>query len=484
MTSPFRARSISTKLTWLNLLVTGLALLLACTAFLAYDFFSYRQNLIQNLQTAAQIAGANSITALTFDDPQAAENTLKPLQGSPDVLWAAIVSQDGKVFAEYREPGESAEFVQPTMGASHRSAQWINGSQVLVASRIMFSGKSIGIVYIRAQFSELGPRVRRYGMTAGIIFLLCVLASLLATATFRRLVTRPITALAATARVVSREKDFSVRAEETENQDEIAVLVEAFNEMLQEIQVRDRELADTHATLERRVQERTAELRAANRELEAFSYSVAHDLRGPLEVIGGMGYVLQHSFEEKLGAEGAGMLQTVQRSTKDMANLIDDLLNMARATTVGLERKKVDLSAMARSIAEDLTIAEPQRQVKFTIKEGAIVYADPGLMNVVMSNLIRNAWKYTSHHDQAAIEFSWTQRDGTRVFFVRDDGAGFDQAKAGRLFRPFQRLHATSDFPGTGIGLATVQRILARHGGSIWAEGREEHGATFFFTLA
>jgi light-regulated signal transduction histidine kinase (bacteriophytochrome) len=231
------------------------------------------------------------------------------------------------------------------------------------------------------------------------------------------------------------------------------------------------------------VQERTAELRAANKELEAFSYSVAHDLRGPLDVVSGMTYVMQASYKDKLGAEGAEMLESVQRSAKSMASLIDDLLNLARATTVGLERRQIDLTSMAQAVAEDLVIASPDRKVQFTFAEGAVVNADQGLMSVVMDNLIRNAWKYTSHHERSSIEFAWTVRGGRRIFYVRDDGAGFDQRKADRLFQPFQRLHSSSEFPGTGIGLATVQRIIARHGGRIWAEGQVEHGATFYFTV-
>jgi light-regulated signal transduction histidine kinase (bacteriophytochrome) len=361
--------------------------------------------------------------------------------------------------------------------------QWVHGSQVVVGYRISFSGKSVGVVYIQAHLRELKQRMQRYGIAAGLILLGCMIAALLATTAFRRLVTEPIIALAGTARIVSREKDFSLRAETTAKQNEIAVLVEAFNEMLHEIQVRDVALRDAHELLERRVEERTAELWAANRELESFSYSVAHDLRGPLDVISGLSYLVQHNYQEKLDGEGTEMLNTVQRQARNMAGLIDDLLNLARATTVGMERKRVDLTTMARSIAEDLSTAEPERKVDFKIAEGAIANADRGLIFVVMDNLIRNAWKYTSRHKTATIEFGWTPQKGKKVFFVRDDGAGFDSSKADKLFRPFQRLHAASEFPGTGIGLATVQRIIARHGGSVWAEGKTERGATFYFTV-
>ena len=479
----FKANTIAAKLTRMNLLVTGVALVLACLAFLAYDFYSYRANLIQNLFAAAQIAGTNSITALMFDDPQSAETTLSGLRNSPDVLSAAIVDPTGKVFAEYRREDVKQPLVPLSMNPHTSREQWTRGSQVLVGYRIEFSGNAEGTVYILAQFHELGRRLRQYGLIVLVIFLLSSGAALLATTVFRRLVAQPITALAATARVISREKDFSLRAVKTANEDEITTLVEAFNDMLQEIQLRDKALLEARESLEKRVQERTAELRAANKELEAFSYSVAHDLRGPLDVVSGMSYVMQNSLQEKLGPEGIEMLETVQRSAKSMAGLIDDLLNLARATTMGLERRPIDLTAMARSVAEDLVIANPDRHVQFTFAEGAVVNADQGLMSVVMDNLIRNAWKYTSHHVRASIEFAWTVQGGRRVFFVRDDGAGFDPEKAAKLFQPFQRLHSPSEFPGTGIGLATVQRIIARHGGRIWAEGQVERGATFYFTV-
>lgn len=479
----FSVNTISAKLTRLNLLVTGLALLLACLAFLAYDFFSYRESLVQNLFTVAQITGTNSVTALAFDDPEAAASTLNGLKNSPDVISAAIVDNNGKIFANYQRADATGNTPTPALGQDSGRSEWARGSEVLVGTRILFSDKSVGTVYILARFSELGRRLRRYGLIVLAIFLLSIGAATLLTTAFRRMVTEPITRLAGTARLITREKDYALRAEKTENEDELTALVDSFNDMLHEIQTRDHALADARESLEKRVHERTAELRAANKEMESFSYSVAHDLRGPLDVISGMSYVIQSTFQEKLGIEGAEMLDAIQHSTQSMASLIDDLLNLARATSVGLERRQIDLTAIAQSVAEDLVITNPERQVQFTIAEGALVHADQGLMNVVMNNLIRNAWKYTSRHVRASIEFAWTVQGGRRIFFVRDDGAGFDPKKANRLFQPFQRMHSSSEFPGTGIGLATVQRIIARHGGRVWADGKVERGATFYFTL-
>jgi signal transduction histidine kinase len=480
----FRAKSISVKLTWLNLLVTGTALLLACLSFLVYDFLSYRDNLIENLLAEAQIAGTNSITALIFNDQQAAQATLDGLRNSPDVVRAILITQSGRIFAEYNRPGTAEQMDLPRMDLHATQSEWTHGSQVLVSYRVVFSGRPVGVVYIQAHFGELGHRVRRYGMIAALILLFCMGAAVLATAAFRRLVTRPIIALAETARVISREKDFSVRASTAADQDEIAVLVEAFNEMLGEIQNRDYALQESRAMLEKRVQERTAELQAANRELEAFSYSVAHDLRGPLDTIGNASYLLRNTDLSNLDGQARELLELLPRTTKRMSALIDDLLNLSRAKSAPLHKEPIDLSALAAAIMQDLAMGDPERQVEVLVSPPRTnVIADQGLMRIVLYNLLCNAWKYTSKATSAHIEFGSMQADGETVFFVRDNGAGFDPRFQDRLFQPFQRLHAQSEFSGTGIGLATVYRIIVRHGGRIWAESELEHGATFFFTL-
>jgi signal transduction histidine kinase len=297
------------------------------------------------------------------------------------------------------------------------------------------------------------------------------------------MVAQPVVELAETARRVSRERDYSVRAAPHPDKDEIAVLIEAFNEMLVQIQDRDTALNRARDQLEVRVQERTAALRAANRELEAFSYTVAHDLRGPLDAVQGMVFILNNLDGEQCDADRAEILEQMRQATHSMAGLIDDLLNLSRASTMALRTEPVNLSVQARQIAEDLQNGEPERRVQFTIAEVPEVEADGGLMRVALDNLIRNAWKYTSHHESACIEFGAKSVRGETVYYVRDDGAGFDPKLNDQLFQPFHRLHSRSEFPGTGIGLATVQRILARHGGRIWAEGAVEKGATFWFTL-
>ena len=354
---------------------------------------------------------------------------------------------------------------------------------MLLAHRIVFQGKSPGTVYIAAELRETGRRARRYLVIALGVLLVCMGFGLLVSRSARKLVARPMVALAETARRVSRERDYSVRAAPHPDKDEIAVLIEAFNEMLVQIQERDTALNRGREQLEARVQERTAALRAANRELEAFSYTVAHDLRGPLDAVQGMVYILEGLEREKREDERGEILEQLRLATRNMASLIDDLLHLSQASTAALKMKPVDLTAIVTQIAENLQHGDPRRRVEFMIAELPQVQADEGLIRVALDNLIRNAWKYTSRHEKACIEFGAVNRRGEIVYYVKDDGAGFDPKLNDQLFQPFHRLHSRSEFPGTGIGLATVERILARHGGRIWAEGAVEKGATFWFTL-
>jgi PAS domain S-box-containing protein len=242
-------------------------------------------------------------------------------------------------------------------------------------------------------------------------------------------------------------------------------------------------LQKANVELEERVQQRTAELAVANKELESFAFSVSHDLRAPLRGIDGWSLALLEDYGDQLDARAKGYLQTVRSETQRMGQLIDALLELSRVTRQDMQHVTVNLSELAHEIAAELHRAEPGRQVDFCIAPDLVVEGDPILLRAALDNLLGNAWKFTAKRSQARIEFGQTLREGQPVFFIRDNGAGFDMHKASRLFAPFQRLHRKDDFPGTGIGLATVRRILNRHLGRIWAEGEVDQGAVFFFTL-
>jgi len=243
------------------------------------------------------------------------------------------------------------------------------------------------------------------------------------------------------------------------------------------------ELRRINEELEQRVTARTAELAASNKELEAFAYSVSHDLRAPLRAMDGFSQALLEDYAAKLDREGKSHLQRVRAASQRMADLIDGMLSLSRTTRSEMRRRRVDLSGLAQTIAQDLQRTAPARQVEFVIAPNLVVNGDLNLLRVALENLLGNAWKFTSKHPQARIEVGALQREGETAYFVRDDGAGFDMAYVSNLFGVFRRLHAATDFEGTGVGLATVQRIVQRHDGRVWAEGQIEKGAAFYFTL-
>lgn len=261
-------------------------------------------------------------------------------------------------------------------------------------------------------------------------------------------------------------EDFDIEKKKAEH-----VNIELRNEIAERVRVEE---ALRHAK---------AVAEAASKELEAFSYSVAHDLRAPLRSIDGFSQALLEDCADRLDNDGKRYLKHVCDAAQQMGELIDDLLNLSRVTRAELRRERVDLSELARAVLARLQEAQPDREVEFVVQCGLVAQADSRLLDVILMNLLGNAWKFTAKRASARIEFAAKVDEKPLVFFVRDNGAGFNAAYAGKLFGVFQRLHAAHEFEGTGIGLATVQRIVRRHDGRVWAEGEVDRGATFYFTL-
>jgi light-regulated signal transduction histidine kinase (bacteriophytochrome) len=273
------------------------------------------------------------------------------------------------------------------------------------------------------------------------------------------------------------------------------------DELMMEVAERKRALEWLHES-EENLKRHVSELAASNRELEAFSYSVSHDLRAPLRSLDGFSKALLEDYADKLDAEGRNYLERIIAAAQRMGQLIDDLLNLSRLTRVEMRRENVNLSGIAEKIAEGLKKANPERSARFIIAKGLSAYGDECLLQAVIENLLGNAWKFTEKTENACIEFGVMSQEigegakkipvpnsGHRtpnsqlVYYVRDNGAGFDKTYADKLFTPFQRLHNTKEFAGTGIGLATVKRIVNRHGGRVWIEGEPGKGAAVYFTL-
>ncbi len=318
-------------------------------------------------------------------------------------------------------------------------------------------------------------------ITVGIFM---VLVGVMAAVAISRSVTRPVQALQQGAEAIAAG-DLRQRVG-TRAQDEIGRLSRAFDSMTEALA---RDLAHREQTqqeikkLNEDLKHHVRQLEESNKELEAFSYSVSHDLRSPLRSIVGFSQALLEDHAARLDAEGRGFLDRIVAATTRMGRLIDDLLKMSRVSRHAMTREQVDLSALARNITGRLRDSQPERDAEFIVADGLKAYGDERLLGVMLENLLANAWKFSENTPRTVLEFGLTSVDGTPAYFVRDNGAGFDMAYVDKLFNPFQRLHRDSEFSGTGIGLATVKRIVNRHGGRIWIEGEVGKGTTVYFTL-
>ncbi len=480
-----RPQPIAWRLTRANMLATSAALLIAGGALVTYDFFNFRQTVARHLGIQAQIIGSNSLSALLFDDPAAAAQTLAALSASPNVVAGAIFTPDGRLFAAYPAgtggalPPRAPD--PPAPGRSH----WFDGLRLELVHDIEVEDRPVGRVYIHARLRDAVPRLSGYVLIVLGVSCASLLAGIIVSRTAQRGISRPVAALADVARQVSRDQAYGVRASIEGQSAELTVLAQAFNDMLDRVEARDRELQAAHDELEARVLQRTRELDAANKELEAFSYSVSHDLRAPLRHMTGFAEMLRERSGPALDDEARRYLQIITTASTRMGQLIDDLLSFSRMGRTQLVRSRVRLSTLVEDVRADVAATAAGRDIVWHIDPDLPdVEADPAMLRVALVNLLGNAVKYTSTRARAEITVgSRPGEDGATVVFVRDNGVGFDAQYVHKLFGVFQRLHRSDEFEGTGIGLANVRRVIHRHGGEVWAEGELDRGATFSFSL-
>ncbi len=463
---------IRRKLIAVNLLISGAVLLVTCLTFATYEIVTLRRNMVDGLTTRAQIIAANSTAALAFQNAADAADVLSALQTDPHMMDACIYDANGHIFAQFPTKVRAGTFPSAPLPAGFQ----FKTSSLVIYRPVIQDGHVLGTVYIESNLSALTQRYRAYMLMALVIIGCAVFLAYLMSRGLQKQISRPILALAETAKAISRDRDFSVRAVKTSN-DEVGALTDAFNEMLAEIH-------KLNATLESRVQERTLQLESANKELEAFSYSVSHDLRAPLRHIDGFVDMLRKSSQENISASGQRYLDIISGAAKRMGVLIDDLLVFSRMGRAEMRRTQVKMDGLVAETLSEMAQDLQGRIIEWDIAPLPDVNGDRAMLKQVWVNLISNAVKYTRDRSPAKITIRSRELNEDELeFSVRDNGAGFDMQYAGKLFGVFQRLHLNEEFEGTGIGLANVRRIILRHGGNTRAEGKINEGATFYFTM-
>lgn len=500
-------RSISRKLTWMNMLVSGAALLLACAAFITYDKLTFRETMVRNLSTEAQIIGSNSVTALIFNDPAAAENTLSALRAAHNILAAAVYTPDGQLFASYsRDSGGQAPKLPPML-PDQTEARWLKNGEIVLLRPIVFQGKPTGTVFLRSSVEELNQRLIRYVSIAGVVLAACLAAALLVSSIFRKWVARPIVELAEVAGIVSRDKNYSLRATPTRSGGELAILIDAFNEMLGQIQQSEEALLKAQDGLEQRVQERTAELEAAKKEVEAFSESIlrakdeleraskfkdqflstmSHELRTPLNAVLGFSELLTEERYGSLNDRQQRYVKHIHTGGKHLLSLINDILDLSKIEA-GRLQLTIGTVAVATAFAEVVDTMRPlaDRKSQTLWQEAGDdlnVRADATRFKQVLMNLIGNAIKFTPEGGRIEVV---GQRLGESVRIeVRDSGPGIIEEDQQRIFEAFYRVGQTEkSVEGTGLGLAITRRLVELHGGQLGLESQIGKGSCFYFTL-
>lgn len=598
---------IQQKLIRVIMLISGAVLLLTCTAFFAYEFFTFRQATMHQLSTLGEIIATNSTAALAFDDRESASEILSALKADRYVEAASLYDKEGNLFSTYPAdlPSEAFPLHPKKVGYLFESSH-LSGFQPVVQG-----DNRLGTLYLKSNMKAMYERLQLY---AGIVLLVMAISFLSAYLLSKRLqqtISKPILALAETAKAISKNQDYSVRAKKW-GEDEMGLLTDAFNQMLVQIHKQNQDLSEseeriravlnstltavivmnangvitdwnsraekmfgwTHEEalgqelagtiipnnfreahrrglkeffvtgngpvinqfieisalhrdgrefpvelsismlktndnitfcgfitditerkraeeeiklfsqkLEKMVLERTQELEMVNKELESFSYSVSHDLRAPLRAIHGYMNIFAEEYANRFDDEAKRLTNIILNNSKKMGRLIDDLLAFSQLGRKELVKAETSMNNIVGNICEEQKLIEGQRKIEFIIRELPSAVADPVTIRQVWVNLISNAVKYTRHKDQVRIEIGSEKQGDLQVYYVKDNGAGFDMTYYNKLFGVFQRLHSQKEFEGTGVGLAIVQRVVTKHGGRVWAEAKPDEGATFYFTL-
>lgn len=471
-------KPIEQKLRYVILLTCGVVLFVTCASYFAYEIITFRRASIRELSVLGRILAANNTAALSFDDTAAASETLNSIRAEAHVMAVSLYDKGGKLFTQYPADVPLEDFPKTPADDGYRFENgFLVGFQPVV-----LDNQRLGTLFIKSDMGAMYDRLQLYSIIALLVIIMAFVITYLLSKRFQKGISDPIISLATTARTVSDRKDYSLRATKFGG-DELGELTDVFNHMLEQIEHQNSEIGRFNQKLAETIDERTQELEAANKELEAFSYSVSHDLRAPLRSINGYAKVLVEDCHDKLDSTDMQALEVITRNASKMGNLIDDLLSFSRLGKQNLTKVSLSVESIARGAIEETQAKEEGRKADIHVDPLPDVKGDSSMLRQVFINLISNALKYSRKKEDPRVNIGSYRENGHVVYFVKDNGAGFDMKYYDKLFGVFQRLHNAADFEGTGVGLALVQRIIKKHGGKVWAEGKVDEGATFYFSV-
>ncbi len=477
MIGRWRYWRLKTKLLFLTLFTSALGISLVCIILIMVENQNYRRQLESELHVIAGILAEQSAAALIFADKDQLGSIISSLKPIETIRQACIYTPGGTVMyaLESHETRPCPDVMQPM-------EEGFVGDAYRLLIPVTLDNEQVGHLYLTSHLNVMRNHIRTFVLvTIGVGSVILVVLVFLALR-LQRIVSGPILTLSETAERIAKDHDYTIRAP-VSGTDELGRLGNTFNEMIGTIEQQNRRILESRDSLEREVDARTSELSMANRELEAFSYSVSHDLRQPLRAIEGFGQALEEDCGEQLNDAGKDYLRRIRAASVRMASLIDGLLILSRVSRQPMENETIDLTALLREITDELMNIDDSVPTEVHIQQGMQVVGDSRMLRVAFQNLLENAWKYSARVEQRRVEVSAIKAGGSMTIEVQDNGVGFDMRYIDKLFVAFNRLHTPSEFGGTGIGLATVYRVVRRHHGKISATSEVGKGARFSVTL-
>lgn len=466
---------LKTKLLLLTLSISTLGILLVCTSLVVVENQNYQEQLESELHVIADILAEQSAAALLFEDDQQLNTIISSLRQIGTIEQACVYNVSGQVMSALNESGNAKACpdlaVPPDVG--------FVGDFYRLLKPVTLDGDTVGQLYLMSRLEVLREHIQAFIVVTFSIGIVIQVVLAWVALRLQRLVSEPIFELSDAAERIARDHDYSIRVP-VYGKDELGRLGSAFNEMIGTIQQQNLKILQSRDELERTVADRTSELSLANRELEAFSFSVSHDLRQPLRAIEGFGQALEEDCGDQLNETGRDYLSRIRSATVRMGGLIDGLLVLSRVSRQTMEIKELDLSTMLEEIVEELKETTDPLPTDVHIQPDIRIVGDGRMVRVAFQNLLENAWKYTSKNDHRRIDVMAYEAPGSMTVAIQDNGVGFDMKYVDKLFVAFNRLHTPAQFIGTGLGLATVDRVVRRHFGEVYAESSVDNGACFF----